>query len=566
MKLADEIELAIYVDEVKVQLFRSIEIGDVYANVKGGKFEMTFAGLDESDPTDDNASADSVFLDDTPLLRAATAGSEGFQDRPKLRETLTGVSYMRDSSARAGFDSVKSLSPDDEIADHEYHERLTEIRTTSAVYQSRQQVRQKAKAGNGFTVDDEKDMRAAVSAELHTLPSVPHPPSRSVRVTTLQTLSPPYMRRFMHRLPFLLRLLLAPLSYFHPINISSINAAGSGQWVSQLLQQQVFKEYAESNLQLRKLHRRISHWLADANFCLQLVDIYGLGQVPLSTAFDIVAYLKFNDVMAYRTEPQSGTIRQVVRLGGADATFTIPSFLLPHHEHIVPPKPTAEDEEELEAEIEESTGLPKAVQAERELKRTQKDETTITMSVHASLPASCDQSLLNFIAALVKATKIIELEKEVDEVDTTPTSTDEQPTPSSPTTFDNTDALSIASADSNSNITTRTRSPSKPLNSVKDIASFKLLAKNIRQNLKDGTTSSSIKDFARDLHQQTKDGVKKAMVGGLVNDRWIARLVGKTAAMLQKAQGDVGYSGVIPVALGPYRAEGTGEWEGKILP
>lgn len=564
MKVADDIELAIYVDEVTVSLFRRVEVGDVYANVKGGQFEMTFGSLD--DPNDDTASVDSVFLDDTPLLRAANASSEGFQDRPKLRESFTGVSYVRDSSAWAVFDSVQRLSPDDEVAHRQYHDRLTEIRTTSAIYQARQQVRQKSKSGTGFDVDDEKDMRAAISAELHTSPSVPHPPSRSVRVTTLQTLSPPHVRRFMHRLPFLLRLLLAPISYFHPINISSFNAAGSGEWVSALLQKQVFKEYAETNLQLRKLHRRISHWLADANFSLQLTDIHGLGQVPLSTSFDIVAYLKFNDVMAYRTEPQSGKIRQVVRLGGADATFTIPSFLLPHHEHIVPPKPTAEDEQDLEAEISESTSLPKAVQTERELKLASKDETTITMSVHASLPASCDQSLLNFIAALVKATKIVELEKEVDDVDTASTSTSgpsEPPTPTSPTSFD---TISIASTDSVPHHNNNNTNKPLPLNSVKDIASFKLLAKNIRQNLKDGTTSTSIKDLAREMHQNASQGMKKAAVAGLVNDRWIARLVGRTAAMLQKAQGDVGYSGGIPILLAPYRSESTGEWGGKILP
>ena len=39
--------MAIYVDEVHVQLFRRIEIGDVYANVKGGKFEMTFAEVED---------------------------------------------------------------------------------------------------------------------------------------------------------------------------------------------------------------------------------------------------------------------------------------------------------------------------------------------------------------------------------------------------------------------------------------------------------------------------------------------------------------------------------------
>lgn len=516
---------------------------------------MTFAGLE--DPADDAASEDSVFLDNTPLLRAATAGSEGFNDRPKLRESLTGVSYMRDSTARAGLDMVTKLSPDDEIADKEYHEKLTEIRTGSAVYQSRQQVRHMAKSTHGFKPEDEKDMRAAVSTELHKLPSVPHPPSRSVRVTTLQTLSPPYVRRFLHRLSFLLRLLLAPLSYFHPINIASINAAGSGQWLSQLLKQEVFKSYTASSGELRRLHRRISQWLADANFCLQLTDIYGLGQVPLSTYFDIVTYLKFDDVLAYRTAPNTGTISQVVRLGGADATFTIPSFLLPHHEHLVPPEPTQQDETELEIEIEHADGVPKAVQAERELKRAKKDETTIAMSVHGSLPVACDQSLLNFIAALVKATKIIELEKEVDVVDhpTKATEPDESPArPTSPTSDG--DDISIASTNSHNSKF-----------GLKEVApGFKVLAKNIRQNLRDGTTntSTSIKEFARDLHQSTKDGIKKAAVGGLVNDRWIAKIVGKTAAMLQKAQGDVGYSGSIPIPLGPYRAEPG--LEGKLLP
>ena len=90
LKLTNDIELAMYVDEVVVRLFRSIDIGDVYANVKGGKFEMTLGDLDEAAADDDAASETSVFLDDTPLLRAATAGSKGFTDRPMLRESLTG--------------------------------------------------------------------------------------------------------------------------------------------------------------------------------------------------------------------------------------------------------------------------------------------------------------------------------------------------------------------------------------------------------------------------------------------------------------------------------------------
>lgn len=530
---------------------------------------MTLGDLDE-DPADDSINVDSVFLGGTPLLRAATAGSEGLKDRPKLRESLTAVSFMKDSSAQAGYDSVTKLSPDDALADQEYRKRLTEIRATSSIYQSRQQARRRATEDEEFKLKDDKSIRAAISQELHSMPSVAHPPSRSVRVTTLQTLSPPYVRSFMHRLPFLLRLLLAPLSYFHPVSIASVNAAGSGQWVSELLQKEVFKSYLETSAELRRLHRKVSTWLADATFCLQLTDIDGLGSVPLSTAFDIVAYLKFNDVMAYRTAQQSGAIVQVVRLGGADATFTIPSYLLPHHEHILPRKPTPVDKEELKIEVEHFDRLPTTTQAEEDLGKAEKDESSIAMSVHASLPATFDQTLLNFIAALVKATKIIELEKEVADADpSSPTSTrtsidsrrpsvaisgDSRPTSptttTSPTTDDD-DAASITS-------------PPKTNVGMKDMAGFKTMARSIRQNLKDGSYNTTLKEFAKELHQNTKDGMKKAAVGGLVNDRWIAKIVGKTAMALQKAQGDIGYSGGIPIPLAPYR--GAGDLPSKLLP
>lgn len=114
LKLAEDIELAIYCEEVTVRLFRHIDIGDCYANVKGGKFEMTFGEVDIND--DDAESEFSVLLDDTPLLRAATLGSQDYTSRPKLRETLTGVSYVRDSSAKAGFNSVTAVHADDEKA------------------------------------------------------------------------------------------------------------------------------------------------------------------------------------------------------------------------------------------------------------------------------------------------------------------------------------------------------------------------------------------------------------------------------------------------------------------
>ena len=528
-------ELAIYVDRVHIQLFRRITVGEVYGNLKGGKAEMTFSDLDRVD-TDDS---DSIFQSDTPLLRAATGLSDGSQPRrprPSIPRGMTGGSYIKDSSVRESLGGLTTLSPDDAKADKFYKRMLNHIEKTSHVHEARREVE---KTGS-FSSESltEQDMRAAVCAKLHEMPSVPHPPARSIRVTTLQNLSPPAVRRFMHRLPFLLRLMMMPLTYFHPISLSSISAAGSGQWLTILLQENIFKHYASQDAQIRRLERKLSTWLASANFCLQLSDIACLGQVALSSAFDVIAYLKFADIVAYRTVPDSGLIRDVARLGGADATFTIPSFLLPHHEHLLPPEPTAWDLKEQAEVAEEADGMPKTLQAEKELEKMQSDETEVTISVHASLPACFDQSLLNFVAALVKATKVIELEKTIDESDAEDSSSE---MPTSPT-----DGLEPISPPSRTG------------------AGFKTLAAGIRQNIKDGTTSASIKELARDLHQSTRDGMKKAVIGGMVNDRWIARIVGKIAAKLEQAQGDLGYSGAIPVPLAPYRS--SAGFPSKLLP
>jgi len=547
IKLTDDIELALHVDQVRVPFFRSIEIGDVYANIKGGKAEMTFADVAEDVHDEDH------FFNETPLLRAATVGSVGTKERPKLKENLGGGTYIKDSPAETLLDDIQTLSPDSQVAEKQYVELLTKIRTSSSIYQGRAKARQTRKAA-GLTDEDEKEMRAAICTELHNMPSVPHPPQRSVKVTTLQKLSAPAVRRFMHRLPFLLRLLIGPLGYFHPITINSINAAGSGQWLKELLQQEIFKSYGDNNAEIRRLQRRISTWLADANFCLQLTDIDGLAQVPITTSFDVVAYLHFADIMAYRTLPQTGEMNQVVRLGGADATFTIPVYLLPHHEHLLPPRPTADDEQQLEEEVEEADGIPKAVQAERELELLLKDETTIKMSVHASLPATFDQSLLIFVAALVKATKIIEIDREVEKFNSdrpvdTPDSRSRTPRSMSITSVD--------TADSIEGLSNRVQTDITPTGKGNR---FKAFTKNLQQNLRDASiqmadtySKENMREMIRDVHQHTKDGMKKTVVASMVNDRWIAKMVGKIASNLARAQGDLGYSGAIPVPLEPYR-------------
>lgn len=584
IKLADDIELAMHVDQVRVAFFRRIEVGDLYANIKGGKAEMTFAEVEKEDEDDDS------FFNDTPLLRAATAGSEGIKDRPKLRDSLTRGSYTKDATAKTGLDDIRLLSPDNQTAERQYLDILTEIRTSSAIYQSRAQARKNGKQ-IGLNLDDEKDMRAAACAELHDFPSVSHPPQHSVKVTTLQNLNKPVVRRFLHRLPFLLRLLLSALGYFHPINIASINAAGSGQWLKELLQQELFKNAGEGNAQIRRIQRRMTVWLADARFCLQVIDANGLGQVPLSTNFDIVAYLRVADIMAYRTIPQTVALERVVRLGGADATITIPVFLLHHHEHLLPPLPTSDYEESLEEEVREADGLAKTMSAEQKLEQVKKDDVSINMSVHATLPATFDQSLLMFVAALVKATKIIEFDQEVGVL--APGTSDSLETPDPE--VESMETLSRASrtmtrdcaqnrrsedmyrhgrfADSTDSIKSLHKRVQSDLAGSNTGGRLKALTRSLQQNLREASVSTaeaftkeSMTGFVRDMQQSTK-GVKRAVVGGIVNDRWIAKLVSKVAANLGRAQGDLGYSFAIPVPLGPYRSGiGDIDYASKLMP
>ena len=498
IKLSDDMELALSTDKVTIPLFRRIEIGDVYGNLKGGEYEMTFHELEESTV---DADGDAIMNTDTPLLKAAgTNGDLSHPNTIKMTEEMTNGRAMQDSSAKAGLDAVTQLSPDDDQAGKQYMETLKWIHQSSPIQQCRQDLLQSYREsdveGGLFDIHNPRDMRAAICSQLHEKPSVPHPPRRSIKVTTLQNLTPPYIRRFLHRLPMLLRLLLNPISYFHPISIESITTAGSGRWIKHMLMEKVFESYSEQDSEIRRLEKKISTWLSDANFALELADITGLAQVPFLSAFDVVCYLAFGDVLAYRTLPQEATLNQVVRLGGADATFTIPSFLLPHHEHLLPPVPTAQDKEQLAQDIEDADGKPKTIQAEQNLEQAQKDEANVRMSVHASLPACFDQELLNFIAALVKATKVVEMEKE-------PNAMDEE--------------------------------------------------------------VSGFKDFTKNLHRATKDSMKKAVVGGIINDKWIAKMVGKVCKMLETAQGDVGYSGNIPVALEAYRAAKGVKLQSKLL-
>ncbi|KAG8623667.1 hypothetical protein KVT40_008643 [Elsinoe batatas] len=70
--------------------------------------------------------------------------------------------------------------------------------------------------------------------------------------------------------------------------------------------------------------------------------------------------------------------------------------------------------------------------------------------------------------------------------------------------------------------------------------------------------------FAKGLGADIKDSMRRVAVDAAANDRWIAKLVGKVTKSLETMQGDVGYSGDIPVPLEPYRKQA--ETASKLMP
>ncbi len=507
IKLSNDMELAIQCEKVEVKLFRRICVGDCFVNLKGGEYEMTFGKLAErSKDRDGNA----VFVKESELLKAASfrGDSRTFLERTeKMTSVMTGGKPPKDSSARSGFSGMESLLPADEEAASRYHGRLSFLQSTDAVHEARTQIQaanqQSSTPMKTANQSDSDAIRAEICSVLHHKPSVPHPPKMSVKVTTLQNLTPPWLRRFLHRLPMLLRLLLGPLSYFHPVHILSITTSASGAWIDQLLVMQIFRSYHTTDSQIARLKERLSVWLSHADFVVELADISGHAQVPFFPTNNIYCRLDFEDVMAYRFVPKQRGLKQVVRLGGADASFTLPSFLLPHHEHLLPPKPNVQHEEKLKRNVVEADGKPKKILAERELKQARRDEANVRMSVHARLPACFDQELLDFIAALVKATKVVEMAKKSD----------------SPSDSDGDD---------------------------------------------DDEDTEGGKHKVRGFFSGVKGGMERRVVDGVVNDHWIAKLVGKISKRLEAARGEAGYSGDIPVKLSVYRT-GAMNIEGKKL-
>jgi hypothetical protein len=454
----------------------------------------------------------------------------------------------------SAFATVKKVSPGEKDANKKYKELVKNIHDTSVITNAKRALREAVadeEKESKLDLDNMDDFRAAICAHIHDSPSIPHPPKKSIRVSTLRKTDYPNVKAFLHRLPFLYRLMLSPLCYFHPVKFKSITAAGSGKWFVSLMRQYLFKHYTGQDSEIRRLEARISAWCSDANFAVEFGPIASEASFPINTNYNIQCHMKMTDVMAYRALPEAVELKQVVRLGGADAVLTIPTFLFPHHEHIFPAKSTEFQLMEMEEAIKLIAGTPKAVQALKDFEKLKKDEASMHVSAHAHLPAQFHQDLLNFVAAIVKATKVIESDKSFEEAKVLR----ELKRVSAMSSDGGSDAESVASVDtSNTTNTTNTNDSTATNTTINSDKGFKNFLKKVDTGFKDASAKTMV-------------GMRKAgvnTVSAMANDRWIASLVGKITRKLEKAQGEVGYSGDVPIPLAKYRVRH--ESQTKILP
>lgn len=247
------------------------------------------------------------------------------------------------------------------------------------------------------------------------------------------------------------------------------------------------------------------------------------------------------DVMAYRSLPDAVELKRVVELGGLDAILNVPIFLFPHHEHIFPSLPTDLEKLDLETQISEAASsdtanTAKTLQAAKTLKQLRKDEANMHVSAHAHLPMVVSQEMLNFIAAIVKATKVIESDKSFEEAKVLR------------------ELKRVSTNGSDTESVSSMNSAASDATTITEDKSFKAFLRKVDSGFKDAS-------------QKTAAGMRKAgvsTVSAMANDRWIASLVGKITRKLEKAQGEVGYSGDVPIGLAEYRLRH--EEDAKILP
>jgi hypothetical protein len=353
VKINDDLEIGIQTDTFIWRVGRGIEIGDVYGSVKGPFSEKRHI---ERDFAQDHEQAQ----------RDITKG------RPPIP--------MRHASASAIAHEVR--------AKEQYEATLTKIDIEDLTHRARR--------FHKDTPADANQMHALIGSYIHGFESVPNPPKKSIKSSTLKkALFSRMVRAAVQKIPVLLRLFLNPVAHNHPVVFKSITLTGAGLYINQMLEHKLYKHYIEENHSLEKIKKDVEAFLTDGKFSIVLEGVLGIASVPLITKYDIVTFVKTPIIHVIKAGPRANSDDEtlvnghsereealtVAAVSGVAATFTIPSYLLPFHEHLLPEQPANAGEE---------------------------DVALINMSILASLPATFDEAMNDFALALLKSSQVVE--------------------------------------------------------------------------------------------------------------------------------------------------------------
>jgi hypothetical protein len=292
-------------------------------------------------------------------------------------------------------------------AEARYNEALDSILHATRIHLCRQRAEQDRGDTTHDSIQGAVEHRTAVASELQRMGPVPAATTNTIKASVIGEYMAP-ATRFLQRAPVVLRWLLATLSVFHPIECPSICLAGSGGWPSMQLEKKIAEYHDSQDSRIQDLVEEISQWVASADFCVCVDRLKGTGEVPFRAAYDINAGLQSKGVVVTRMDAGVASIRRVVQLKAMDASFVIPSCLLPFHTHLIPSEPRTrriDQQEKLKADHDDRAS---------HLAADGSDIYTadVHMSVRATLPVRFDESFLEFATTAAKTSQMVDIEKE----------------------------------------------------------------------------------------------------------------------------------------------------------
>ncbi|KAK6435331.1 hypothetical protein LTR95_008485 [Oleoguttula sp. CCFEE 5521] len=468
-------EVSIYCDALEIRLFRKVSVDELY--------------VVHNELSSDQANGASQDMD-----------SKGSNTQVQGLATAPGRDPRSPSTSNShGTQSTAPVFPEYRATEASREQTLSELRNTSRLVRCCKAVEDLTRR-NPDLIRGGIEKRALISAELRKLPSPSAGDADVARLSSLWSHLAPLSRLF-NAYPVLLRVLLMPITSFHSVDIQAVYVAVSGHPLHKLLVDRFFGQDETRNRHVEEFEQEVASWLSPADICLEFTNVTTKVLVPLRLANNISGSIGATGTIVTRVET-SDSIDQVIRLQATKATFSCPSYLLPFHSPLIPPRPTS------------------SYHAKPHPSQPQDSDTfPLTLSTHLTLPAKFSHAFLTFLTQLTKTSQIQDIQ-------------------SAPSGLPETRAPSASEVPQECDAPSSDDHPS--------------LGHRMKEKIKLGKASEVIKRPGEKLkgvlHKGTKIAAVKQVDGG-----WFATWTNKLLDQLEWMEGEVGYKFVVPVDLARFR-------------